>query len=178
MAIAIGETTTGKPMAQSNAPSSAQEFLDLKKAYQFYKFFHSNRVNIWIHVYGIPTIMWSYLVLLQTDTDRWEKNAAIYVTAFYTIYYFILDIPRGFILNCFTWAVCYHAWHFKQTNEHAVWWALAVNASSWIAQFIGHGVFERKRPALMDSLAQAFLIAPMFVLIDIEKIILGKTNLD
>jgi len=32
---------------------------------------------------------------------------------------------------------------------------------------VGHGVFEKKRPALMDSLLQAFLIAPMFVVIDL-----------
>lgn len=32
--------------------------------------------------------------------------------------------------------------------------ALALHVGSWIAQFIGHGVFEKRAPALMTSLTQ------------------------
>ena len=41
---------------------------------------------------------------------------------------------------------------------------------SWIAQFGGHFYFEGNRPALTDSLIQAFLVAPIFVLIDIKQL--------
>lgn len=34
---------------------------------------------------------------------------------------------------------------------------------SWIAQFIGHGVFEHRAPALLDNLVQALILAPFFV---------------
>ena len=37
----------------------------------------------------------------------------------------------------------------------------------WIAQFIGHGVFEKRAPALLDSWDQAFITAPLFVLLEI-----------
>jgi len=37
----------------------------------------------------------------------------------------------------------------------------------WIAQFIGHGVFEGRAPALLDSWDQAFLTAPLFVLLEV-----------
>jgi len=33
----------------------------------------------------------------------------------------------------------------------------------WIAQFIGHGKFEGRAPALLDNLVQAFFLAPLFV---------------
>ena len=44
---------------------------------------------------------------------------------------------------------------------------------SWLGQFAAHAWFEKKRPALMDSLLQAFLIAPMFVFIDVLDVMGG-----
>jgi uncharacterized membrane protein YGL010W len=32
--------------------------------------------------------------------------------------------------------------------------AIALNVASWIAQFIGHGVFEKRAPALFNNLTQ------------------------
>jgi uncharacterized membrane protein YGL010W len=42
-------------------------------------------------------------------------------------------------------------------------WAIGVHVFSWIAQFIGHGKFEGRAPALLDNLAQALFLAPFFV---------------
>ena len=39
--------------------------------------------------------------------------------------------------------------------------------TAWILQFIGHGVFEGRAPALLDSLDQALLMAPLFVLLEV-----------
>jgi uncharacterized membrane protein YGL010W len=38
---------------------------------------------------------------------------------------------------------------------------------SWIVQFIGHGVFEGRAPALLDNLVQAIFLAPFFVWLEI-----------
>lgn len=46
-------------------------------------------------------------------------------------------------------------------------WALAVHIASWIAQFIGHGKFEGRAPALLDNLVQALFLAPFFVWFEI-----------
>jgi 2-hydroxy fatty acid dioxygenase len=46
-------------------------------------------------------------------------------------------------------------------------WAIAVNIVSWIAQFIGHGVFEGRAPALVDNIVQALFLAPFFVWFEI-----------
>ena len=45
----------------------------------------------------------------------------------------------------------------------ANYWAVAIFVLSWVAQFIGHGVFERRAPALLDNLVQALVLAPFFV---------------
>jgi uncharacterized membrane protein YGL010W len=45
--------------------------------------------------------------------------------------------------------------------------ALVVHVVSWIAQFIGHGKFEGRAPALFDNLFQAFFLAPLFVWLEL-----------
>jgi 2-hydroxy fatty acid dioxygenase len=46
-------------------------------------------------------------------------------------------------------------------------WAGAVFIVSWLAQFVGHGKFEGRAPALLDNLVQALLLAPFFVWFEI-----------
>lgn len=45
----------------------------------------------------------------------------------------------------------------------ANYWAIGVHIVCWIAQFVGHGKFEGRAPALLDNLFQAFFLAPLFV---------------
>lgn len=45
--------------------------------------------------------------------------------------------------------------------------ALGIHIFSWIAQFIGHGIFEGRAPALLDNLVQALFLAPFFVWLEI-----------
>ena len=49
----------------------------------------------------------------------------------------------------------------------ANYWALGIHITSWIAQFVGHGVFEGRAPALLDNLVQAFFLAPFFVWLEV-----------
>lgn len=37
---------------------------------------------------------------------------------------------------------------------------------AWVAQFIGHGVYEGRAPALLDNLLQALVLAPFFVFME------------
>ncbi|KAI5056483.1 hypothetical protein GOP47_0028301 [Adiantum capillus-veneris] len=37
----------------------------------------------------------------------------------------------------------------------------------WTGQFIGHGLFEGRSPALLDNIFQAFFMAPFFVILEI-----------
>jgi 2-hydroxy fatty acid dioxygenase len=47
------------------------------------------------------------------------------------------------------------------------YWAAGIHIVSWLAQFVGHGKFEGRAPALLDNLVQAFLLAPLFVWMEI-----------
>ena len=41
--------------------------------------------------------------------------------------------------------------------------AVITHIVCWILQFIGHGAFEGRAPALLDNLVQAIFLAPLFV---------------
>ncbi len=41
--------------------------------------------------------------------------------------------------------------------------AIGIHIVSWLLQFVGHGAFEGRAPALLDNLFQAIFLAPLFV---------------
>jgi uncharacterized membrane protein YGL010W len=62
------------------------------------------------------------------------------------------------------------AWANHLTSTYgatANYWAGAINIVCWIAQFVGHGKFEGRAPALLDNLVQAIFLAPFFVWFEI-----------
>jgi uncharacterized membrane protein YGL010W len=87
-------------------------------------------------------LLLAYYVLLNVTIG---VVMSIEFTAFYVLANFLEQsvIPSGQFVN-----VC-----------------IAVQVFMWGIQFIGHGVFEGRRPALMDNLLQVF-IAPMFVMLE------------
>lgn len=55
----------------------------------------------------------------------------------------------------------------KTYGMTANYYALGVHVISWLAQFVGHGMFEGRAPALLDNLVQAFFLAPFFVWLEV-----------
>ena len=50
---------------------------------------------------------------------------------------------------------------YNRTKVNTI--AIAVHVVSWVAQFLGHGKYEGRKPALLDNLVQALFLAPLFV---------------
>jgi uncharacterized membrane protein YGL010W len=50
---------------------------------------------------------------------------------------------------------------YDKTKVNSI--ALGVHVISWILQFVGHGKYEGRKPALLDNLVQALFLAPLFV---------------
>ena len=62
------------------------------------------------------------------------------------------------------------AWSKYLTSTYGMtanYWAAGLHVVCWVAQFIGHGVFEGRKPALLDNLVQAVFLAPFFVWMEI-----------
>jgi hypothetical protein len=51
----------------------------------------------------------------------------------------------------------YTATKFLKTNPHATKIAIIIQIASWIFQFLGHGLAEKRSPKLLDNLVQGKL---------------------
>jgi uncharacterized membrane protein YGL010W len=91
-------------------------------------------------------------------------NVSTIVAITYSVLYILMEPVAGsllapyVILQSIVGSWCVQTWGAKFN-----YWAAAIQAISWVAQFIGHGVYERKAPALLDNLVQALFLAPLFV---------------
>ncbi|KAH6797323.1 ER membrane protein [Perilla frutescens var. hirtella] len=154
---------------------------DLEEQFSFYGAYHSNPINIAVHMIFVWPIVFTALLLLnfippffsQSPIELWDEsflviNYGFLFTVIYALYYVSLDRKAG-SLAAF---LCFLCWAGSSALGHrlgfSLSWkvALASQLLCWTGQFIGHGVFEKRAPALLDNLAQAFLMAPFFVLLE------------
>ena len=143
-------------------------------AVAFYKSYHNNHINQWIHLVCIPLIFFTGFIFLSytepVSRITGGANWSFVVAAVYVIYYLVLELPTLPVAGVIASSVVIF---FKQYSEiltktHPDIWkpALAVHIIAWLTQFYGHAVHEGRSPALVDNLAQAFLSAPFFVLLE------------
>jgi 2-hydroxy fatty acid dioxygenase len=91
-------------------------------------------------------------------------NLGTIVALVYATLYILMEPVAGIMVSPIIIGGIAYCNHLIETyGAVANKWAIAINVVSWIAQFIGHGVFEGRAPALLDNLIQAFFLAPFFV---------------
>ncbi|KZP24617.1 DUF962-domain-containing protein [Athelia psychrophila] len=155
---------------------------DIRKQFTFYGAYHTNPVNVAIHIVCVPLIIWS----LQVFSTSWPMPSFLPVihhefndylvfdlkfptlmASSYLLYYLALEPIAALIyapqltLSLLTAT----AYYYHGSNAMAV--AGGVHALSWIAQFIGHGVAEKRAPALLDNVVGAVVLAPFFVHLEV-----------
>lgn len=160
--------------------------LDLERHFAFYGAYHSNPVNILIHTMFVWPLLFTALVLfhftpslcnLPSDFNNHGIvfNFGFLLTVIYALFYVCLDKKAGSVaaLLCF---LCWVGASFLANGlGFSLSWkiVLAVQFFGWTGQFIGHGKFEKRAPALMDNLAQALLMGPYFVLLEVLQSAFG-----
>lgn len=92
-------------------------------------------------------------------------NGSFVLLAFYALYYVVLEPVAGVT---WTFAIALPLWAtseaFVGSAPFAWAYSLALHVFSWFMQvYFGHSVAEKRKPALMDSLFQSLLLAPLFV---------------
>jgi uncharacterized membrane protein YGL010W len=86
----------------------------------------------------------------------------------YGCLYILMEPVAGGLLAPLLLAGTAYAKHLTSTyGATANYWAIGVHVFAWIAQFIGHGKFEGRAPALLDNLVQAVFLAPFFVWMEV-----------
>jgi len=82
----------------------------------------------------------------------------------YGSFYLMLEPVAGAMLLPFIFASTAYGDHLTSANPTSTNTILVgLNIVCWCAQFIGHGFFEHRAPALLDNLVQALVLAPFFV---------------
>ncbi|KAF6742623.1 hypothetical protein DFP72DRAFT_937848 [Ephemerocybe angulata] len=154
---------------------------NVDKQLTFYGAYHSNKVNVLIHIVCVPFILWSAYALAApapvpeffpkihyviNEYLVFDLNWPAVAAAAYLGYYFVLE-PFAALLYAPQIALSLlSATAFSYKPNHALY-AGALHAFTWIAQFYGHGVHEGRAPALLDNLVGALVLAPFFVHLEI-----------
>ncbi|KAH8501150.1 hypothetical protein H0E87_016102 [Populus deltoides] len=158
--------------------------IDLEKHFAFYGAYHSNSINILIHMIFVWPIFFTASLILYFTPPLFGLpqvqlslfgygvvlffNVGFFLVLIYALFYICLD-PKAGSLAALLCAFCWVA-----SSLVAGWlgfslaWKVVLVAQivCWTGQFIGHGVFEKRAPALLDNLIQAFIMAPFFVLLE------------
>jgi len=94
-------------------------------------------------------------------------NAGTIGAILYSGFYILLEPVAGTVLLpiIIGWTA-YSNYLTTNLTSSANTVAIAVEIVAWIAQFVGHGVYEGRAPALLDNLVQAFVLAPFFVFME------------
>jgi 2-hydroxy fatty acid dioxygenase len=151
------------------------------RGYCFYHSYHKDETNKAIHVLCVWPILLTFLYLLCLNTDEVmytptalvdygiEFDWGCVVAIVYIVFYLVIEQPGvvGITAAAMVAAGLYYS--NALVNTGANYWreATIMNVSCWIAQFYGHYAHEGRSPALLDNLVQAFLFAPLFVLLEI-----------
>jgi len=95
-------------------------------------------------------------------------NLGTLTTLLYASLYILMEPVAGGVLAPLLLAGTAYSKHLTTTyGATANYWALGIFVMSWISQFVGHGVFEGRAPALLDNLVQALFLAPFFVWMEV-----------
>ncbi|KAF2657118.1 DUF962-domain-containing protein [Lophiostoma macrostomum CBS 122681] len=156
----------------------------LKEQLIAYGAYHNNPTNVAIHMTCVPFIMaTAFFFASNTPTLRTPPSLiplltrlhlplnlnTIVGTLYATLYLYLSPNLAGLSLSPLVLALsstcnlllskCASGTSRARLNGAAA----AIHVASWIAQFVGHGKYEGRKPALLDNLAQALFLAPLFV---------------
>lgn len=134
-----------------------------------YSAYHRHPANRAIHFLMVPAIVWSLMVWLDmvplATVGGVAVTLAMVVTAALLVWYLVLDFAIGVAATAVFTVLLVTAIQLNEAvaTTTAALIAAGVFVASWVFQFLGHGVWEKRRPALADNLFQVF-VAPAFLI--------------
>ncbi|KAF2151332.1 DUF962-domain-containing protein [Myriangium duriaei CBS 260.36] len=152
--------------------------LNLEKQLQFYGAYHHNPINVAIHITCVPMILMTAFLLGTNSPSipvpeafaipNLPLNVGTIASLIYASLYLLMEPVAGAMLAPILVGGTALANHLTSTyGATANYWAIGLHVVSWLAQFVGHGIFEGRAPALLDNIVQALFLAPFFVWLEI-----------
>ena len=143
----------------------------MEKELEFYKKYHNNNINKWIHFFCIPMIIMSIILLLnnyyiinESSTKKivYKIKLSSAIIFIYIIAYLNLSLEIGLTMTIYFIVIkSFSNYIISSYNHYFISKYLFI--CGWLFQFIGHYI-EGQKPALIDSLVQSFFQAPLFSL--------------
>lgn len=137
----------------------------------FYAAYHRHPMNRASHFVGVPVIVFSIMGLLDlarfTDLTLWvyPLSLALVVSVLVLLYYYVLDVPLALFMTVLFGAMLFGVVALREalpSTATVAWVHVGLFVGGWILQLLGHGVWEKRKPALVDNLFQVF-VAPLFL---------------
>jgi uncharacterized membrane protein YGL010W len=130
--------------------------------------YHRDPWNCAMHVFGIVFLFLAAVLPLSwwsVPTFGAQTSVAIITVLPVLIYWLLLDAPLGMaIAGAAVLLLSAAAVIVSHASVASVWWITAVLiVIGFGMQVVGHQVFERRQPALMDNPSH-LLLGPMFVM--------------
>lgn len=195
-AAALAAPAADAPAPKSSFPPVPAGYTRLVHHYAFYGAYHINPVNQWIHIVCVPIILATALLMAHAlspapaallpgsvlgpdATARvlegvvrlsgGQLSIATYAAAIYMAFYVVITPTLlGVATSTLTYALFRAALAaIPALGTNAVPIAAGIHIACWLAQFYGHGVYEKRAPALLDNLFQAIFMAPIFVFMEV-----------
>lgn len=163
------------PLSALSLALNSNMALNLEKQLLFYGQYHKDPINVTIHMIFVPLILATAVTLLTNTPSvlpipQWltipylPPNLGTITAFLYSSLYVLMEPVAGTMIAPVI--LGFAALGNSLTTSYgatANMWAVGLHISAWIAQFIGHGKFEGRAPALLDNLVQALFLAPLFV---------------
>ena len=122
----------------------------------FYKQYHKNETNIFIHKICIP-------ILIITFLGMCENYWCLFIFIFYNSLYYGY---KKYDWCCFLYLSILFISGILIRKILVFNQLLLLHIASWLGQFIGHLVFEKNSPALFHSFINSILWAPLAVYLE------------
>jgi uncharacterized membrane protein YGL010W len=152
----------------------------LEDSLTFYASYHHNLLNKIIHILCVWPILWTaqvfffYLNVPESLQSFFPKgvdaNWSLLLSLGYALFYFFIEQPgiAGPIASALVMGGYYFTKDLYHQDPESLWkTALAIHVICWVAQIGAHKVFEKRSPALLDNILGAFVMAPLFVVLEV-----------
>ncbi|ODQ59101.1 hypothetical protein WICANDRAFT_84752 [Wickerhamomyces anomalus NRRL Y-366-8] len=158
--------------------------INLEDQLVFYRSYHFNTINVLIHSVFVPTIMFSSFgyatnVRIPIPIPHLAKylNLGVLGSLGYSLFYLYLDFIGGALATPILMISSIYFTDLTLYSPEVNKLLIAAFVIGWLVQFIGHGVFEKRAPALLDNLLQALVLAPFFILFELFFLLGFRTDL-
>jgi uncharacterized membrane protein YGL010W len=147
--------------------------LNLHALFADYASHHQTAGNKALHRLGIPLIMLTLIGMLARvplfTAGGFAVDAAMLLVAVSTLYYLALEWRLALLMLL----VSAGFWYAGRILP--LWLNLTLFVAGWVLQFVGHSVYEKRRPAFVRNLIH-LLIGPLWILNDVVPVVRTPLN--